>query len=184
METKFKQMATLFFIFLKIGALTFGGGYAMLPIIYDALCEKNKYLNEDEMDKIIVISQSLPGVMSVNCALQVGYRFGGLIGGLTCMIGVILPSLLIIMALTGLIIKYRSNEIVENTFFMIRSAVVGLITVAALKMVCRMNTNKMQLMLVGAAIIIMVSGILNPIFMIIAGGIVGLFITRKGDMRL
>lgn len=176
---KLKGISELFFIFLKIGAFTFGGGYAMLPIIYSELCEKRSLATEPEMDKIIVISQSLPGVMAVNCATQVGYRFYGPVGAIICTIGVTLPSMLIIMLLAGLIMKYRTNPYVASAFFMIRAAVVGLITAAAFKMGRGLFRSPLQLTLLVIAIICMAAASFNPVFVIIGGGIAGLLVTRK-----
>ncbi len=179
MTHKFKGLGELFLIFLKIGAFTFGGGYAMLPIIYSELCEQRSLATEEEMDKIIVISQSLPGVMAVNCATQVGYRFYGAVGAIVCTVGVTLPSMLIIMLLAGLIMKYRTNPYVSSAFFMIRAAVVGLITAAALKMGRGLYRSPIQLAMLIVAIICMALGAFNPVFVIIGGGLAGLLVTRK-----
>lgn len=174
----YKELREIFLVFLKIGAFTFGGGYAMLPIIYSELCERRSLATEEEMDKIIVISQSLPGVMAVNCATQVGYRFFGPVGAVVCTIGVTLPSLLIIMALAGLIMKYRDNAIVASAFFMIRAAVVGLIAAAALKMGKSCFKSPLQTALLLIAILFMALKLFNPAFVILGGAVVGLLATR------
>lgn len=178
-----RSLWEVFLVFLKVGAFTFGGGYAMLPIIYSELCEKRQIASEEEMDRIIVIAQSLPGVMAVNCATQVGYRLFGPLGAIICTLGVTLPSLLIIMALAGVIMKYRSNEYVAAAFFMIRAAVVGLIAGAAFKMSKKAWRSKLQSMLIVVATILMALELFNPAFVILAGGLIGLIVTRQEGGR-
>lgn len=182
MTKRIKGLSDLFLIFFKIGAFTFGGGYAMLPIIYSELCEKRSLITKEEMDKIIVISQSLPGVMAVNCATQVGYQLYGAIGAIICTVGVTLPSMLIITLLAGIIMKYRTNPYVASAFFMIRAAVVGLITAAAFKMGKGLYRCPLQVVLMVLAIIFLAAAAFNPVLIIIGGGLVGLLVTRK-DVR-
>ncbi len=176
---KDNELLTLFFIFLRIGAFTFGGGYAMLPIVYNELCEKRDIASTEEMNKIVVISQSLPGVLAVNCATQVGYRRHGLWGAFVCALGITLPSLIIIMLLANVIMKYRNNLYVMSMFFMIRAAVVGLIVGAAFKMAKTGRYTVFQFIMMGLSVLFMWLSLFNPIFLIICGGLVGLLVTER-----
>ena len=86
----------LFLTFLKIGAFTFGGGYAMIPLIQREICENKKWISEQEITDIVAISESTPGPVAVNAATFVGYRTNGFVGAFIATLGVVLPSFLII----------------------------------------------------------------------------------------
>lgn len=184
MRLKGRLLGRLFLVFLRIGAFTFGGGYAMLPIIYKDICETEGWIDEDEMDRIVLISQSLPGVMAVNCATQVGYRLQGLVGAVVCVLGATLPSLFIIMVLANLIIAYRDNPHVAGMFFMIRAAVSGLVFGAAVKMGKQSLKTVFGWALIIAAAVLTYLSLFNPIFLIIAGALAGYVYSGLGKERL
>lgn len=175
-----KGLLRLFLIFFKIGAFTFGGGYAMLPIMYDEICDKNQLLPQDEMTKIILLSQSLPGVMSVNCATQVGYRLFGKTGAVISTLGVILPSYIVIVLLAELIMTYRENIYVAGAFMAIRAAIVGLILSAAVKMLKNCKESPFQVAIMVMTLVITIVFNINPFFMVLLGGLMGWFMTQKG----
>ena len=91
-----KELFELFWIFFKIGAFTFGGGYAMIPQVTETVVEKKKWLKEDEMIDIIAIAESTPGPLVINTATYVGYLRKGIIGSIFATFGVVVPSLIII----------------------------------------------------------------------------------------
>jgi len=87
-----KKLLELFLTFLKIGAFTFGGGYAMIPLIQHEIVEKKKWLTDDEMIDMLTIAESTPGVIAVNSATFVGYKIGGLAGSALATLAVVLPA--------------------------------------------------------------------------------------------
>src|SRR5690606_34625714 len=91
-----KKLLELFLTFLKIGAFTFGGGYAMIPLIQHEIVEKKKWLTDDEMIDMLTIAESTPGVIAVNSATFVGYKIGGLAGAALATLAVVLPAFLVI----------------------------------------------------------------------------------------
>ena len=91
-----KTMLSLFLIFLKIGAFTFGGGYAMIPVIKENIIEKKKWMDEDEMIDMVAIAESTPGPIAINIATYVGFKVGKIFGAVLSTIAVSLPSLIII----------------------------------------------------------------------------------------
>ena len=113
--------ADLFSTFFKIGAFTFGGGYAMIPLIQSDVVEKKGWINEEEMLDMIAIAESTPGVMAVNSATFVGYRIGGFWGSVCATIGVVIPSFFIILLITLFLDKFRSNPWVDAAFKGIRA---------------------------------------------------------------
>ncbi|MEG1779398.1 MAG: chromate transporter, partial [Oscillospiraceae bacterium] len=96
-KSKLKQIGELFVTFAKIGAFTFGGGYAMIPLIETEIVTNKKWISQDEMLDMIAIAEATPGVLAVNCATFVGCRVGGFWGALCATIGVVLPSFIIIL---------------------------------------------------------------------------------------
>ena len=94
-----QELWKLFWIFFRIGAFTFGGGYVMIPIIQHEISEKHKLIDEADLSEILVIAQSLPGMMAVNAATSVVFRLKGKVGAIVCALGVALPSFLIIVFL-------------------------------------------------------------------------------------
>lgn len=119
----------LFITFLKIGAFTFGGGWAMISIIEKEIVEKRRWLNREEFFDLLAVAQSIPGILAVNMAVAVGDKLSGRKGSLCAALGTILPSFFIILTiaifLTPDVIK--SNETVNRIFMGIRPAVVALI---------------------------------------------------------
>lgn len=126
-------LAELFFTFLQIGAFTFGGGYAMLPLIQEAVLEKG-WLEEQLIVDFIAVSESTPGPFAVNIATYVGTEVAGLPGALCATLGVVLPSFLIILLVARSYARFQSSGIVKGCMVGLKSAVVGLIAAALLSM--------------------------------------------------
>ena len=105
MEKKSKKLLTLFLTFLKIGAFTFGGGYAMIPLIQREIVENKKWLSDDDILEIIAISESTPGPIAINSATFVGYRTCGVLGSVAATLGVVLPSFVIIFAISFVLLN-------------------------------------------------------------------------------
>lgn len=124
----------LFITFLKIGAFTFGGGYAMIPIIQKEVVESKKWMSDEDISDIITIAESTPGPIAVNAATFVGYRVAGVLGSALATLGVVLPSFVIILILSLFFEAYREVPIIENAFWGIRIGVIALILNAFLKM--------------------------------------------------
>jgi len=120
--------------FAYIGAFTFGGGYAMLPMFQRELVEKNKWLTEEEMVEIFSISQCLPGIIAANTAVFVGYKQKGIAGGIVSALGVVMPSLIVIMILAAFISNFADIPAVQSAFTGLRVCVSVLIINAVLKL--------------------------------------------------
>ena len=124
----------LFLSFLKIGAFTFGGGYAMIPLIQNEVIEKKKWINDEEMMDIIAIAESTPGPIAINSATFVGYKVSGFWGSVVSTLGVVLPSLIIISIIALFFENFLEVPIIAAAFKGIRAGVSVLILNAALKM--------------------------------------------------
>ena len=106
MKEKLKKVFQLFITFIKIGAFTFGGGYAMVPLIQRETVEKKKWINDDDILEIVAIAESTPGPIAVNSATFVGYKTAGVLGAAAATIGVVLPSFTIIYFISFVIDKF------------------------------------------------------------------------------
>ncbi|MGV8963161.1 MAG: chromate transporter [Candidatus Saccharimonadaceae bacterium] len=124
----------LFLVFFKIGAFTFGGGYAMLPLIQNAVVDKKKWLGDKEFIDMLAIAQSMPGPIALNTAIFVGNKHQGVKGSIFSSLGIILPSFISILLLVIVFTQFRENPSVESVFKGIRPAVVALIFAPLLRM--------------------------------------------------
>lgn len=129
----------LFLVFAKIGLFTFGGGYAMISIIEDNCVEKKKWITHDEMMNITVIAESTPGPTAVNCATYVGYKMAGMLGTIIATIAIVLPSFIIIYAISMFLDDFLQLTVIANAFKGIKIGVGFLILDAAINMLKKMN---------------------------------------------
>ena len=111
-----KELFNLFFAFAKVGVLTFGGGYAMLPILQREIVEKNNWASDEELMDYYAIGQCTPGVIAVNTATFIGQKNKGIMGGIMATLGVVTPSLIIITAIAAFISNFADLAIVKNAF--------------------------------------------------------------------
>lgn len=121
----------LLFTFFKIGLFSFGGGYAMIPIIQKEL-EMNRWLSNSEFLDIVAISEMTPGPIAVNSATFVGYKVAGIFGGIIATIGVALPSLILVLIISGVFFRFQQHPLNKSIFYVIRPVVAGLIFSAAI----------------------------------------------------
>jgi len=164
----------MFITFFKIGAFTFGGGYAMIPIIQEELVDKKKWIDDDEFMDAIAVAQGSPGPVAVNTSIYVGYKIKGLPGAISATLGTVLPSLLIILAIAMFFYQYRENAIIDKVFLGIRPAVVALILSAVYKMMKKSKFGYKRLLISLGTVLIIVFFSISPIYLIIAAGIGGI----------
>ena len=124
----------LFLTFAKVGVMTFGGGYAMLPILQREVVEKKKWATEDQLADYYAVGQCTPGVIAVNTATFVGSSQGGIPGGIIATLGVVFPSIVIILAIAAFLSNFMHLEAVAHAFNGVRAGVVALILVSVIKL--------------------------------------------------
>lgn len=134
-----KLLFELFLTFAKIGLFTFGGGYAMLPLIESTCVEKKKWIIHDEMMSITVIAESTPGPIAINCSTFVGYKMAGVIGAVFATIGMVLPSFVIIFAISSFLDNFLEITVIASAFKGIKIAVGFLILDAGINMIKKMK---------------------------------------------
>ncbi len=129
-----KELFSLFITFAKVGVMTFGGGYAMLPILQREVVDNKKWATEEEIMDYFAIGQCTPGVIAVNTATFIGQKRKGVLGGIFATLGVVFPSIIIISALAGIIEAFSHIEIVKHAFSGIRVCVCVLLINAVVKL--------------------------------------------------
>ena len=122
----------LYLIFFKIGGITFGGGYAMIPLFYSELIEQNNFLLPEQFGDIVAIAQFTPGPISINAATYIGYLQNGPAGALACTMGILTPSLIIISIIAHYSEKFKDSHLVQGALRGIRPVMIGLIASAVL----------------------------------------------------
>ena len=147
----------LFFVFFRIGLFTFGGGYAMISIIEDACVDRRRWITQAEMDDLVVVAESTPGPVAINCATFVGSRQAGLAGALAATLGMILPSFLVIFAVSKLLDRFLEIRIIANAFRGIKLAVGILILDAGRRLLRRMKRTPLSLAILGGSLAIMLA---------------------------
>ena len=131
----------LFLSYAKVGVCTFGGGYAMLPLLRREIVENKKWITEEELVDYYALGQCTPGVVAVNSATFVGYKIKGTLGSIIATLGVIMPSILIITVLATAINAMRENEYVSHAFSGISIAVCALVSVTVFKLALKNVKN-------------------------------------------
>lgn len=167
------MLLDLFFTFFKIGAVTFGGGYAMLPILQREVAENKKWSTEEELMDYFAIGQCTPGMIAVNVATFVGYKKKGFSGGLAATLGVITPSMLIISAIAVFLSSFAENPFVIHAFAGIRACVCILIFDTVIKLGRKSVTDKRTVLIFFTILIISLFSSLSPVFSVILSGIAG-----------
>ena len=129
-----KLLWDLFFTFARIGAFTFGGGYAMLPMIQNEVVERKKWATEEEVMNYYAVGQSTPGIIAVNTATFIGYKQAGVLGGIFATLGVVAPSVVIITVIAAFIRNFLEYEVVEHALAGISVAVAVLVISAVINL--------------------------------------------------
>ena len=175
-----KELINLFFAFAKIGAVTFGGGYAMLPILQRDIVEKHQWVTEDELMDYFAIGQCTPGVIAVNTGTFVGYKIKGIFGGIAATLGVIFPSIVIITIISAFISNFAELEVVQYAFNGIRICVCVLIFNAVTKLAKNALIDKWSWGIFLLVFVLSFFFNVSATFLIVISGILGYAIMRMG----
>lgn len=182
MKEKKTSLWTLFWTFAKMGAITFGGGYAMLPILQREVVEGKHWASEEELMDYFAIGQCTPGIIAVNTATFIGQKQRGIIGGIMSTLGVVFPSVVIISILAGLITNFSHLLWVQNAFAGIQVCVCVLIFNAVVKLLKKSVVDKRT---AGIFVVVLVGGIflnISPSLFVIAAAATGV-ILKNWEVR-
>ncbi|MDW7739651.1 MAG: chromate transporter [Bacillota bacterium] len=174
-----ESLWTILLTFFKVGAFTFGGGYAILPVIQREVVENRKWVSHSTFSDILIITQGMPGQLALNSAIQIGIRLRGNIGGLVAALGVTAPSVIILLIIAAWLYPLvRDNIYVQAAFYGLRPAVVALIAYAAIKMGRGILHGWRGVLLCAVLLVIAIITRIHPILVLVAGGVAGLFVCR------
>ncbi len=189
-----REMVSLLLAFMQVGLFSFGGGYAVLPMIKEQVVDINGWLTTAEFADVVAISQMTPGPIALNAATFVGLRLGGVWGGVLASIGCVLPSCLIVLVLSGLYLKYRATAAVQGALDGLRPTAAGLIGTAAVSVllvalfgsdglpVAFSSLDFLSLSLFAVALFILRRFKQNPVFVMLACGALGVTVYAAREL--
>lgn len=185
---KLKNALKLFLTMFKIGLFTFGGGYAMIAIIEREIVEKKGWISNDEFLDIIAIAESTPGPLAINSATYVGYKVCGVLGSIFATLGVVLPSFIIIFAISFFFEQFLALKWVQYAFRGIQACVAFLILNAGIKMFKKLELNWFNgVLLVLTAVCLILLDLFavkfSTIFYILIGGVLGIIFFLTGHIK-
>ena len=176
---KIKSIFILMLTMMKVGAFTFGGGYAMISLLHSEFVEKKKYLENDEFMDIVAIAESTPGPIAINMATYVGYKRNGFLGALFSTLGICIPSFIVIFVISLFFDSFLEITWVKSAFRGIQICVIYLILSAGFKMIMKMKKKALNIIILSVtAVLMVIFSIFNvsfsAIFFILISGLVGL----------
>ena len=183
MKRSYREIGKVFLTFLKIGAFTFGGGYAMIPIIQREAVEKNHWITDDDILEIITIAESTPGPIAINSATFVGYRTCGFWGAFFATLGVVLPSFAVILAISYVLRNFGQIQAVRYAFNGIRAGVLALLIKALWTMFRKSPKGWAAYIAMAAAFILTAVLNVNVLLVLVGCAVFGLVNAMAADRR-
>lgn len=171
---KFQLIRQLFLIFFKIGAFTFGGGYAMIPLIQKEVVENRKWITDEDILDIIAIAESTPGPIAINSATFVGYKVAGFWGGAAATMGVVLPSFVIILIISFILNQFQNLKAVKYAFFGIRAGVLALLIKALWSMYTKCPKSGIAYIIMAAAFVAVAVFDIGVLWVIVGCAVTGI----------
>lgn len=181
MKINWKLLWAIFVTFLKIGPVTFGGGYAMIPLIEREVVTKRKWIKAEDVTDVFAVAESVPGAIAINSATFIGYRIAGPLGAIVAMAGILTPTFFIIIALSISYLYFNDNPKMIAAFEGIRPAIVALISFAAYKIGQMAITDKTTLVTACLTVVLLLTLPIHPAVIIFCGALAGilLVLTKK-----
>ena len=173
----------LFWSFARIGCFTFGGGYAMLPMLQKEIVEKLAWATEPEIMDYFAIGQCTPGVIAVNTATFIGYKRKGAIGGIIATLGIIFPSIVIITAIASILSNFSNLLIVQHAFAGIRIIVAALVLKVVLTMYKTAVKDGITLLIFIISLLLGLLIDISPIYFIITAALIGILWQKIGGFK-
>jgi chromate transporter len=175
-----KKLWRLFLAFARVGVMTFGGGYAMIPILEREIVDRHGWASNEELMDYYAVGQCTPGVIAVNTATFIGYKTAGIPGGVAATLGVIFPSVVIITLIAGVLTHFADIPAVQSAFAAIRVCVCVLIFNAVLKLWKGAVKDKGALLLFLVVFVLSIFLDISPVFYVILCALAGILFTRWG----
>ena len=180
---RLKELLDLFLTFARVGGLTFGGGYAMLPMLQQEVVGKRHWATEEEIMDYYALGQCTPGIIAVNVATFIGYKNRGVIGAIAATAGMIFPSLIIITLIAAFLQNFAELELVKNAFAGIRVCV-GVLVLDAVKTLGKKGViDKATLVIAAVVFLGMLLSNISPILFVIGAGLAGWRVKKAGGAK-
>ena len=175
-----KKFLEIFLAFARVGVMTFGGGYAMIPILEREIVDKHGWASSEELMDYYAVGQCTPGIIAVNTATFVGQKLYGTLGGIVATLGIVFPSVLIISVIAGILTNFADIPAVQQAFSGIRVCVCVLIFNAVTKLWKKAVTDKASLALCLLVFVLSVFLDLSPVLFVVLCAAAGIFFTKVG----
>ncbi len=174
-----KQLIELFLVFARIGGFTFGGGYAMLPIIQEEVVNKRGWATEEEVIDYYAIGQITPGIIAINTATFIGYKLRGISGGIAATLGMAAPSVVIITLIAMFFENFANNTIVQHAFGGIRIMVVALIATTVYDLAKKAIKDVVGMLIFVVGFFLLILTPISTVWIIIAAALLGVLVNYK-----
>lgn len=187
MKPKLKLCLQLFLTFMKIGVVTFGGGYAMIPIIENETSKKRDWIHPDDLIDVIALSESTPGPISICAATFIGYKLAGVLGAFSAVLGVVLPSFIIIYLISLFLRRFEEIMVIKYAFFGIRAGVLALLIKAIVSMFKKSPKNIIAYIIMAGSLIAVAFFSTNVMIVLGSAAVIGLaatLIAKKAGREL
>ena len=179
-----KELFELFWLFAKMGSITFGGGYAMLPILQRELVEKRGWVTNEELADYYAVGQCTPGIIAVNTSTFIGEKRRGVVGGIASTLGFVFPSIIIISLIAAFLSNFAELAVVRNAFAGIQACVCVLILNAVVKLMKGAVKNVPAILIYLAVLAASVFFGLSPNILVVASGLAGVAVfAARGELK-
>jgi chromate transporter len=178
-KREYPTLLELFLVFLRVSAVTIGGGYVMFPLLKYEVVDGRGWISDEEMVDYYALGQSIPGIIAMNTSTLIGYRKRGIPGAIAAAAGMATPSLVVIMLIAAFLVPYFDLPWVQKAFAGIRAAVVAMIIMAVYQ-VAKKSVNSVSRFTIAAGSFLAIVGLhAHPVLMIVAGALLGFLLFRK-----
>lgn len=178
-----KKLLSLFLTFAKIGVMTFGGGLTMLPLLTKEIVEKKKWASEEQLLDYYAVGQCTPGIIAVNTATFIGYSQAGIAGGIFATIGMVTPSVLIIIAVAAALQQFMEYPVVASALMGIRAVVCALLSHTVITLAKKSLVDIVTAMIFIIGFVLCFVFDITPILVVIVGAIIGIAVNKVREVR-
>lgn len=173
-QVGWKELIQIFWTFFKIGPVTFGGGYAMIPLIEREVVQKRKWVKPEDVADVFAVAESIPGAIGINSSTFIGYRIAGIRGAIAALLGIFLPTFLIVVGLSMIFLLVQNNAKVEAAFQAIRASIVALIAYAGIMIGKTAVIDKTTMGISVVTVVLLLFLQIHPVLIIVSGIFVGI----------
>ena len=178
-----KKLLSLFLTFAKIGVMTFGGGLTMLPLLTKEIVEKKKWASEEQLLDYYAVGQCTPGIVAVNTATFIGYSQAGIAGGIFATVGMVTPSVLIIIAVAAALQQFMEYPVVASALMGIRAVVCALLSHTVITLAKKSLVDIVTAMIFIIGFVLCFIFDITPILVVVVGAIIGIAVNKVREVR-